>query len=87
MPIRQVVITAHDGMHARPVAELARLALAHPDPIILTASGGDGVDVSSILAVMDLTLGTGDAVTLETAASATAERVLDEMAAILSPQP
>ena len=86
MPVRQVVISAHDGMHARPVAELARLALAHSDPVILTTSDGDTVDVSSVLAVMDLTLGAGDAVTLETAPSATAESVLDAMAAILSPR-
>lgn len=86
MPVRRVTITAHDGMHARPVAELARLALAHPDPIILTTSGGDTVDVSSVLAVMDLTLGTGDAVTLETARSATAENVLDAMAMVLAPR-
>jgi len=86
MPVRRVTITAHDGMHARPVAELARLALAHPDPIILTTSDGDTVDVSSVLAVMDLTLGTGDAVTLETARSATAENVLDAMAMVLAPR-
>lgn len=86
MPVRHVVISAHDGMHARPVAELARLALAHPHLITLTTSGGDIVDVSSVLAVMELTLGTGDAVTLETATSATAESVLNEMAAILAPR-
>ncbi|MEJ1923250.1 HPr family phosphocarrier protein [Microbacterium sp. KHB019] len=86
MPIRQVVISAHDGMHARPVADLARLALAHPDPVTLTTASGATVDVGSVLAVMDLALGPGDAVRLETAESATADSALDAMAGILDPR-
>lgn len=86
MPVRQVVISAHDGMHARPVAELVRLALAHPDPITLTTATGAAVDLSSVLAVMDLALGAGDAVRLETAASPAAENVLDAMAMVLAPR-
>lgn len=85
MPIRQVVISAHDGMHARPVAELARLAIAHADPITLTAPDGTVVDAASVLAVMDLALAAGDAVRLETVASPSAERVLDELADVLDP--
>lgn len=85
MPIRQVVVSAHEGMHARPVAELARLAVAHTDPITLTAPNGTVVDVASVLAVMDLALAAGDAVRLETAASPTAERVLDDLAGVLDP--
>lgn len=85
MPIRQLVISAADGMHARPVADLARLARAHPDPVTLTTTSGVTVDVGSVLAVMDLALSPGDAVRMETAASAAAEAVLDAMAAILDP--
>lgn len=87
MPIRQVVVSTQDGMHARPVAELARLALAHPDPVTLTAPDGAAVDVTSVLAVMDLALSAGDAVILQTAASPIAERVLDQMAGVLDPSP
>ncbi|MGO1508128.1 MAG: HPr family phosphocarrier protein [Microbacteriaceae bacterium] len=85
MPIRQLVISAADGMHARPVADLARLARAHPDPVTLTTTSGVTVDVGSVLAVMDLALSPGDAVRMETAASAAAEAVLDAMTAILDP--
>lgn len=85
MLIRQVIISAHDGMHARPVAELARLALAHREPVTLTTTRGVAVDVGSVLAVMELTLAVGDAVQLETRASSEAERVLDELAAVLDP--
>ncbi|MBO0981071.1 HPr family phosphocarrier protein [Microbacterium sp. SD291] len=85
MPSRRVRITAHNGAHARPVAELARLAIAHADPITLTTSGGVVVDLSSILAVMDLALTEGDEVVLETRTSAGAETLLDTMAAVLAP--
>jgi phosphotransferase system HPr (HPr) family protein len=80
------VISADDGMHARPVADLARLALAHPDPVSLTTASGATVDVGSVLAVMDLALGPGDAVRLETVSSQAADDVLDAMAAILAPR-
>lgn len=86
MPIRQLVINATDGLHARPAADLARLAHAHPDPVSLTTTSGVTVDVGSVLAVMDLALSPGDAVRLETSASEAAEPVLDAMAAILDPR-
>lgn len=85
MPIRQVIISAHDGMHARPVAELARLALAHSEPVTLTTTHGVSVDLGSVLAVMDLTLTVGDGVRLDTPDSPEAERVLDELTAVLDP--
>lgn len=85
MPIRRVIISAHDGLHARPVAELARLALAHPEPVTLTTEAGSTVDVGSVLTVMDLALSAGDEVLLETPDSAGAQRVLTELAAVLDP--
>lgn len=85
MPRRHVIISSHNGAHARPVAELARLAMAHGDPVTLTTSGGTTVDLSSVLAVMDLALDAGDEVVLQTGASAEAERVLDALAAVLAP--
>ncbi len=62
MPTRHVIISAHNGVHARPVAELVRLAQSHRDPITLRTKGGAEVDLSSVLAVMDLALAQGDEV-------------------------
>lgn len=86
MPKRQVVITAHNGVHARPVAELVRLVQAHPHPVTLRTSSGAVVDLSSVLALMDLALAPGDAVVLETRESVDAEAVLDTLADVLAPR-
>lgn len=86
MPRRHVVITAHNGVHARPVAELVRLAQAHPHPVTLRTSSGAVVDLSSVLALMDLALAPGDAVVLETRESVDAEAVLDTLADVLAPR-
>lgn len=86
MPKRQVVITAHNGVHARPVAELVRLVQAHPHPVTLRTSSGAVVDLSSVLALMDLALAPGDAVVLETRESFDAEAVLDTLADVLAPR-
>ena len=86
MPRRQVVITAHNGVHARPVAELVRLVQAHPHPVTLRTSSGAVVDLSSVLALMDLALAPGDAVVLETRESVDAEAVLDTLADVLDPR-
>ena len=85
MPVRHVVVSAHNGVHARPVAELVRLAQAHELPITLRTSDGTTVDLRSVLAVMDLALAPGDEVLLETAPSATSERVLAQLARVLAP--
>jgi phosphocarrier protein HPr len=86
MPIRQVVISSDNGMHARPVAELVRLALAHSEPVTLTTSAGVVVDLSSVLAVMELALGDGEEIMLATAPAHSSDAVLDAMAAVLDPQ-
>ncbi|MGW8481569.1 HPr family phosphocarrier protein [Microbacterium sp. NPDC055903] len=85
MPSRRVRISAHNGAHARPVAELARLAIAHGAPVTLATSAGAVVDLSSILAVMDLGLGEGEEVVLATADAVGADRVLDTMVGVLAP--
>ena len=64
MPVRHVVVSAHNGVHARPVA---------------------AVDLRSVLAVMDLALAPGDAVTLETPAGPASESVLDQLTRVLAP--
>lgn len=85
MPRRHVVISAHNGVHARPVAELVRVVQAHPHAVTLQTSSGAVVDLSSVLALMDLGLAAGDAVVLETPESAEAEAVLDTLAGVLDP--
>lgn len=84
MPTRHVIISAHNGVHARPVAELVRLAQSHRDPITLRAKGGAEVDLTSVLAVMDLALAQGDEVVLSTADSTEAALVLDAMTEVLA---
>lgn len=86
MPKRHVVISAHNGVHARPVAELVRLVQAHPHAVTLTTTTGSVVDLSSVLAIMDLGLAEGDAVVLETAESARADAVLDTLVEVLDPR-
>ncbi|WP_314650823.1 HPr family phosphocarrier protein [uncultured Microbacterium sp.] len=86
MPTRHVIIRAHNGVHARPVAEIVRLVQAHGAPVTLRASDGTTVDLRSVLAVMDLALGTGDAVELRTPDSPGADALLDELSAVLAPE-
>jgi phosphotransferase system HPr (HPr) family protein len=85
MARRHVIISAHNGVHARPVAELVRVVQAHADPVTLRTASGTSVDLSSVLALMDLGLERGDAVVLETADSADAAAVLDALAEVLDP--
>ncbi|WP_460801804.1 HPr family phosphocarrier protein [Microbacterium sp. GXF6406] len=85
MPVRQVRITVPGGAHARPVAELVRLAAEHSDPVTLRTHDGTVVDLSSVLAVMDLALEIGDEVSLETAPSPEADAVLAALAQALDP--
>lgn len=84
MPSRNVIISAHNGVHARPVAELVRLAQGHAHPITLRTSDDIEVDLSSVLAVMDLALAQGDEVVLSTAESPAAASVLDALVAVLA---
>ena len=86
MPTRRVTITAAHGAHARPVAELVRLALEHSAPVSITTAGGAVVDLSSVLEVMELGLTEGDEIVLGTAPSPHAESVLHEMAKVLDPK-
>jgi len=82
MTSRTVVIRAEGGAHARPVAELVRLAMAHPELVELTTAEGRRVDLGSVLAVMDLALVPGDAVVL-TAEGPGADDLLDALARVL----
>ncbi len=82
MATRSVVIRAEGGAHARPVAELVRLAMAYEGPVGLTTTAGRQVDLGSVLAVMDLALVPGDEVVLS-ADGPDAEGLLDALARVL----
>lgn len=85
MPTRRVTISVADGLHARPVAELARIALAHTLPITMQSASGEVVELSSVLAVMEAGFSMGDEVTLTTAEHPSANALLDDLAAVLDP--
>lgn len=85
MTTRRVRITALHGGHARPVAELVRLAMTHDRPIIVRKETGAQADLSSVLAVMMLDLAEGDVVTLETADAPASAALLDALSAVLDP--
>lgn len=86
MPSRHLIVSTHNGAHARPVAELVRLAQSHSAPVTLRTANGTTVDLSSVLAVMDMGIVQGDTVVLETPSSATAESLLDQLSAVLAPE-
>lgn len=81
MAQRRVRISGAAGLHARPAAELARLALSH-DGGIRIAAGGVIVDAASVLAVMGLTLQRGEDVVIH-ADGPGADDVLERAAALL----
>lgn len=81
---RRVRVGVDDGAHARPVAELARLAQAHDAPVLLTTSSGASAELTSVLAVMDLAIAAGDEVTFEVADSPTSPALLDALERVLS---
>ncbi|WP_295011686.1 HPr family phosphocarrier protein [uncultured Microbacterium sp.] len=83
MANRTVVIRVAGGAHARPVAELVRLAMAHDGAVELTTSTGRRVDLGSVLAVMDLALLAGDEVELS-ADGTDPEAVLDALERVLA---
>ena len=81
---RRVVVGVDDGAHARPVAELARLAQSHLSPVRVTTRSGETADLTSVLAVMDLAIASGDEITFEMADSPEAPALLDALEAVLS---
>ena len=86
MPVRRLTVSAHNGVHARPVAELVRLAQSHGGTVTLRTADGTTVDLSSVLAVMDLGIASGDVVVLETTPSDGADAILDQLAEVLAPR-
>ena len=65
MAWRSVVVTAPEGLHARPAALFVRLAAQQPTAVTVRRPAGAPVPATSILAVLALGLGAGDEVVLE----------------------
>lgn len=84
MPSRRVTVTIEDGLHARPVAELVRLAEEHSAGATISARGAIA-DLRSVLAVMDLALRHGDEVVIDVPDSPGAEVLIERLARIVAP--
>lgn len=85
MPTRRVIISVADGLHARPVAELARITHAYALPTTIQSASGAVVDLSSVLAVMELDFAAGDEVILATVEHPSAYALLEDLTAVLDP--
>lgn len=83
MAQRTVVIASKVGLHARPAALFTKAASAAGLPVTIRKDGGAPVPASSILSVLTLNVGRGDAVTIE-ADGVGADAVLDQLAALLA---
>ncbi|MFI8594493.1 HPr family phosphocarrier protein [Microbacterium sp. NPDC078428] len=84
MAERTVIVTAAEGLHARPAAEFVRLAHAHPGAVVVRAPGREPVDGASILGVMTLGVDRGESIVVSVE-GADAEALLDRLEALLDP--
>jgi phosphocarrier protein len=80
---RTVVIASKVGLHARPAALFTKAASAAGLPVTIRKGDGDPVPASSILSVLTLNVGCGDAVTIE-ADGDQADAVLADLADLLA---
>ncbi|GAA4417584.1 HPr family phosphocarrier protein [Georgenia halophila] len=83
MAQRSAVVASKVGLHARPAAVFSKAAAESGIPVKISKRGAEPVDAGSVLAVMTLGADQGDEVTL-TAEGADAEKVLDELAELIS---
>ncbi|GAA1193743.1 HPr family phosphocarrier protein [Prauserella alba] len=80
---RHVTVGSAVGLHARPAAVFAKAAASQPVPVTIGKAGADPVDARSVLSVIGLGARNGDEVVLR-ADGPEAERVLDELAAVVA---
>jgi phosphocarrier protein HPr len=81
---RVITVSVPEGLHARPAAELVRLAHEHPGPVEVRAHGREPVDAASILGVMTLGVDPGESVVVAVQGPG-ADARLDRIAALLDP--
>lgn len=83
MSERIVTLPSGVGLHARPAALFVQAASRTPTAVTLARPGEAPVDATSILSVLGLGVSAGEQVVLA-AEGEDAERVLDELAEMLS---
>jgi phosphocarrier protein len=83
MPQRRVIVGSKVGLHARPAALFVQAASRQPIPVLIGKEGQEPADARSILSVLALDARGGDEIVLS-AEGDDAERVLDELAALVA---
>ena len=58
------IVTAADGLHARPAADLVKLVKEYPDCVVSLQAGSRTVNAASMLSVLSLGLKKGTEVTV-----------------------
>ena len=85
MTERRMHVGTANGLHARPIADIARIALAHGARVTVQLGAGDPVDAASILELMNLGAAQGDELRVVVDGDPPdAERVLDSIATVLA---
>lgn len=82
MAERTVTVASSVGLHARPASLFAQAAAKVGIPVTLTSAGGKSVNAASILGVLSLGIGHGEAVTLSADGDG-ADEALDALAEVL----
>ena len=59
MTTEKVVVAAPNGLHARPVGEIVRIAKSFPDSVVTVTSGEKTVKATSMLSILSLGLKKG----------------------------
>lgn len=82
MPARTVKVASTSGLHARPAAIFSQAASEQLVAVTIETADSGPVKASSILMLLTLNVGHGDAVTLRADGDA-AEEALDALASLL----
>lgn len=85
MTERRLRVGTANGLHARPIADIARIALAHGARVTVQLGANEPVDAASILELMNLGAAQGDDLLVHVDGDGTdADRVLDAIATVLA---
>lgn len=86
MTERRMRVGTANGLHARPIADIARIALAHGSRVTVQLGAKGPVDAGSILELMNLGAAQGDELLVVVDGDTPAgEHVLDAIATVLAP--
>ncbi len=82
MPERTVAVASRIGLHARPASLFCQAAAHAGVPVTLSTADGRSVNAASILGILSLGIGHGDAVTI-VADGEGADAALDSLTQLL----